>query len=112
MLTGFRNEDYFGFAEIDLTGITTIDLELHLWNSAVGGKVEARSQSPGGMLLGETIISGKPGRQQVSIDLQPTSGKQNIYFVFKNESEAGEVICNTDWVYFRNAEQVSLSYND
>lgn len=110
VVTGLQHGDYFGFQNIDLTDIEALEIQFQLWNSAIGGTVEARIGSESGELLGEATIKVQEGFQNVSIPIADQKGKTNIFFVFRNENaEAGETICNADWVYFKPKQTGSLS---
>ncbi|MBW3544734.1 MAG: ThuA domain-containing protein [Bacteroidetes bacterium] len=90
---------YIAFRDIDLTGIGQLDINAeapieHL--NAAGGWIEVRLGSPTGELIGQSaaitpknITEGKPA-PKVPVKLKPTAGKQDIYFVFKNDKPGNE----------------------
>ncbi|MCE7064563.1 PQQ-dependent sugar dehydrogenase [Dyadobacter sp. CY326] len=104
---------FLAFKEFDLTGIKELEMNAAAQKreGAMGGKVEVHLDSPTGTLIGEKSVEiapevdmakimaelesqKKPGetvkpprrptREPVVVKIEPTSGKHDIYLVFKN----------------------------
>jgi cytochrome c len=81
------------FDQLDLTGIKSIELALAPGNTI--GKIEIRSGSPDGKLIGETKVLSKADRPEkqegqffpVSVPLLPSLEIQDVYLVFVPESD-------------------------
>lgn len=85
-----NDQSYIQFKEIDLTGIRSISLMAGA-NSMYfdGGIIEARLGSPEGDLLGfaEVEATQSMGAGVKSMNIAPTSGMHDLYFVFKAKGE-------------------------
>lgn len=97
---------YIGLKNIDLTGLTQIDLTAvapKAQVNAAGGVVELHIDSPKGKLVGKTAFIGdkgtgfQPGLEILNID--PTEGVHDIYLVFKNPGATGTlmILMNTQF---------------
>lgn len=90
-----HNGDYTVYNNINLTGVTSIDIRLASNN--VGGSVEVRTGSPTGPLLG-TVTVGYTGGWQVwttkSATLVGADGIQTLYLVYKG---GAHVLFNVNW---------------
>lgn len=103
----------FALKQIDLTGIQQIDVlsAINQRNGGIGGAVEIRLGSPTGELLGQSEkIGRKEGggfrppqgvnpiewrRQNANraiVKIKPTSGMQDLYFIFKNADAKGDQV--------------------
>lgn len=92
---------YLKYENIDLTGlkavVCTVTTPVDRMNAA-GGFIEVRMDSPDGKLLGtsQELVPAEGEVQRVPptqamIPLEPTTGKQTIYFVYKsNTAEEGQ----------------------
>ncbi|HCN84244.1 MAG TPA: PKD domain-containing protein [Sphingobacteriaceae bacterium] len=97
-----KNNSYIGFKKLDMTGIKQLELlaTATTRDGASGGIIEIRLGSVTGELIGQTEVF-LPGQGPVStaprqrglvtlkVDVKPTSGFQDIYFVFKNDKAKG-----------------------
>jgi len=105
-----KSGSYIGLKQIDLTGITQIDLNAMAPKeqlNAEGGMIELRMDAPNGKLLGQTeFIGDKPGStltfsaKPVSLNVTPTAGVHDIYLVFQNPNAkpgALMIVFNTDF---------------
>lgn len=105
-----KSGSYIGLKQIDLTGITQIDISAVAPKeqlNAKGGVVELRMDAPNGKLLGKTeFIGDKPGggfsfnSKPVSLPVTATEGVHDIYLVFQNptaESGSLMVVLNTEF---------------
>ncbi len=94
------------FEDIDLTGIRAISARCGLMpNITNGGKLNIRLGSPQGKKIGDILLEQKVtnyGINEYRTQLDPVSGKQNIYFTFASASpEIEGVVAVLDWVYFK-----------
>jgi cytochrome c len=98
---GTKSGSYLEFTDIDLTGITGIKPTVFSANDQVaGGKLEARLDSPTGLLLGEA--DAKQGTTG-PIDLpfrKPVSGIHKLYLVFINPTAGQKPLFAVDKVQF------------
>jgi cytochrome c len=88
-----KSGSYISLKQIDLTGITSVDLGAAAPKgqlNAVGGAIEMHIDAPDGKLLGKTDFIGDSGGgfagggKPVSLKVEPTEGVHDIYFVFTN----------------------------
>jgi cytochrome c len=107
------DQSHIGFKALDLTGVKQIDLyvEVSPRADAIGGSVEVRVGSPTGQLIGqsEAIVPKeaefrrppegvnpvewrRQNATKAQAVLNPTAGKQDVYFIFKNPNAKGEEI--------------------
>jgi cytochrome c len=107
------DNSYFALKEIDLTGILQIDVlaTINQRNGGIGGSVEIRQESPTGELLGQSEKIGRKegggfrppqgvnpiewrrqNANRAKVTLKPTTGMQDLYFVFKNADAKGEQV--------------------
>lgn len=88
---------YIGLKNIDLTGITRIDLTAMAPKAqlnAEGGIIEMHMDDPAGPLLGQTAFIGDAGGgggfgfggKPVPLLVKPSEGAHDIYFVFRNNN--------------------------
>ncbi|MBT1688255.1 ThuA domain-containing protein [Dawidia soli] len=98
LMIGTSKGAHLIFKQVDLTGISAISFVAMAPENmlgAAGGTVEVRLDYPGGEVVGESPmitpvvmdLGGKtpPKPQIVTAPLKPTSGKHDLYFVYKNE---------------------------
>jgi cytochrome c len=111
MMVGDNSQ--FSMKQIDLTGVQQIDVLSSITerNGAIGGSVEIRLGSPTGQLLGQSEKIGRKApagfrppqgvnpidwrRQNASravVKIKPTTGLQDLYFIFKNPDAKGEEV--------------------
>jgi cytochrome c len=93
-MIGSKDQAFIGFKDIDLTGISTVAFVASAASNygQAGGVVEIRIGSPTGAVLGTSsevvpteVNLGKPRPPAIATaKIQPTNGKQDIYFVYKN----------------------------
>jgi cytochrome c len=92
---------YFGFKNIDLTGVKGLSIgAFSQKGQSVGGKVEVRTGSPTGALLAETEVAGE-NMMPLKVNVNVT-GKQNLYFVFKNPKAEGKALFGISTIDFLN----------
>lgn len=79
---------YLAYKEIDLTGIDSIAIKVNgnMRGSSAGGEVEIRLDGTEGSLIGKTpfINFAQRGQNRVVTDINETSGKHTLFFVFRN----------------------------
>ncbi|MCL6259272.1 PQQ-dependent sugar dehydrogenase [Aquiflexum sp. TKW24L] len=107
------DQSHIGFKALDLTGVKQIDLyvEVSPRADAIGGSVEVRIGSPTGQLIGQSesmvpkeaefrrppegvnpVEWRRKNTTKSQVVLNPVSGKQDVYFIFKNPNAKGEEI--------------------
>lgn len=97
-----RNGKHLGFEAIDLTDIVEIQLRAAIQE---GGIVEIRIDSETGQKIGEIALEkpdAKIKMKSFPIPVLNTAGKHDVFFIFKNEAQTGDLIAIIDWVYFEN----------
>lgn len=104
-----KDGSYIGFPEIDLTGINRLNFSAAALPDR-GGKIEVRSGSPSGELLGSATLSptaaASPGGQKgpqwqtVSAPLTGAKGLTDLYFVFRNDEVKDKNLMILDWIQF------------
>lgn len=100
------DNDYFGFRQIDLTGVKDVQLRIGAQEAVRSGKVELRSGSSTGELLGSAeLTTTAPGLATIDIPVSPQEGKHTVFFVFRQPSTNVAV----DWAYFRFDGQEAVS---
>ena len=96
--TAFKFEDisFEGLKKAEFSGAFNKDYEY-------AGKLQLREGSPDGNIIGETEISyfdaENEGRENYTIDVNPTTKKGDLYLVFKNDTDPEQYIVNADWLY-------------
>lgn len=81
---------YFGFKNLDLSGINSLNLEVNPGN--ISGKIEVRIGGVDGQLIGESGLldnkqrTGNSGWFKVSIPIQKVESPSDVYFILKTES--------------------------
>lgn len=73
------------------------------WNE--GGKLQIRLDKPDGPLLAAIRLKKTKGSEAIYINLTPTSGKHDLYFLMENASLRGtnQPVCSIEWFAFRDA---------
>ncbi|MXV16355.1 PQQ-dependent sugar dehydrogenase [Hufsiella ginkgonis] len=83
---------YIGYKKLDLTGIKQVELRIStsVREKNPGGKVEIRLDSPDGALIGQAEVPSVEDEPRainappLKADVKDTTGKHDLYFVFKN----------------------------
>jgi cytochrome c len=112
-MIGEKSGSYIAFDQVDLTGINQIAFSAFaLKDQTAGGKLEVRLGSPTGQLLGETpeivpapmaSATAMPAPQVVKVAIDPTSGLQDVYLVYKKDNvPAGQPLFALLTVHFQN----------
>jgi cytochrome c len=103
-----KDGSFIAFKGIDLTSIS----ELAFNAAAVGGRggrIEVRTQSPTGKLIGTATVSpvqapaGSPRGpvwQTVTAPIASISGLNDVYFVFRNDEAKDKNMLLVDWILF------------
>jgi cytochrome c len=107
-----RANGYIGFKQLDLTGIKQLELGAtasSLENNP-GGTIEVRLDSPTGAVIGQTeveVLDQKPKAPVLlKTDLKETTGKHDLYFVFKNDkAKPAETILLFNTVVFNDEKK-------
>lgn len=106
-----RDGSHIGFTNLDLTDVREISFSAAGLLSR-GGRIEIRSGSPTGPLLGTATVepgvpaSGGGGRrgpnwQTVTASIAGSGGGNAVYFVFKNNQVKDKNLMFLDWVLFK-----------
>jgi hypothetical protein len=86
--------------QINLNGKT--HLIINYWTDNTGGSVEIRKDKLSGEVVGYTTLGKTDGKKAISIPIKTSSGKHDLYFVFKNPSLASNLsVCAVEWFAFR-----------
>ena len=102
VVVAITDKSYVLFRDIDLS--TVLGVTFQAFSSAgvtCGGKMEIRTGSPTGTLIGEATIpngSMKP----LSTSIKSQEGKHDVYFVFTNPENKGKPLFAVDWIEFKN----------
>jgi cytochrome c len=110
LIKNIYNDSYLVFRGIDLTHIEQLEYgivtnPLH----SSGGRIELHLDAPDGTLastaeIGADIAADSAyfGAQEISADVNPTSGEHDLFFVFKNErGTTPEALFLLDWIEFK-----------
>lgn len=90
---------YVVYKDIDLTGLSNVTLSaLSMKGMSVGGKIQIRSGSPTGTLLGEAEI-GESQMSPSKVKLN-SSGVQDLYLVFVNPAAGTKPLFVVDTITF------------
>jgi len=112
-----KDGSFIAFKSLDLTGIT----ELAFNAAAVagrGGRIEIRTQSPTGTLLGAAEVkpipapaggSRGPNWQTVSASISPTDSVNDLYFVFRNDAVKDKNMLLIDWIQVKKETSAPAS---
>ena len=102
VVVAVTDKSYVVFNNIDLSSISSATFQAF---SSVGvtsgGKMEIRTGSPTGEVIGEAMIpngSMKP----ISVTLKSQEGKHDLYLVFTNAENKGKPLFAVDWIEFKN----------
>ena len=96
---GADDGGYARAKNIHLTGKSSMLIQYYTEHA--NGKVEIRTDSLNGPLLGTLHIKGKNRHPIVSVDIASVSGNHDLYFLFKNPGIEDRV-CSIEWFLFYN----------
>ncbi len=91
---------YIMFQQVDLRSIRQLTLKTRVRQPA---KVTVYLDDPqGGELWGEIVCNPAPGGdwRQYRIDVNPTTGKKDLYFVFSSVEQDDPLVLDLDWMLF------------
>jgi cytochrome c len=94
------------FEETDLTAIAALTFKV---KNFAGGTVELHLNSADGPRVARTEVPAATGAsafQEIKTSVLATEGKHDLYFVFKNEEQAGRRLMELDWIYFHSKEEI------
>ena len=107
------DNSHFAMKQLDLSGIQQIDVlsTINQRNGGIGGSVEIRLGSPTGEVLGQSEKIGRKegggfrppqgvnpidwrrqNANRAKVKIKPTTGLQDLYFVFKNSDAKGDQV--------------------
>ncbi len=118
------DNSHFAMKQLDLSGIQQIDVlsTINQRNGGIGGSVEIRLGSPTGEVLGQSEKIGRKegggfrppqgvnpidwrrqNANRAKVKIKPTTGLQDVYFIFKNPEATGDqVLMSILEVEFKN----------
>ena len=104
---GFAHGCYVGFKNIDLTGISSLDLRLN--SKIVTGKMEIRIDSPNGKIIGAADVKATGAWEDwyvSNVVIPPMQEQHDLYFIFANpvaNPPTGEAsMLNFHWIKFNH----------
>ncbi|WP_149242745.1 ThuA domain-containing protein [Dyadobacter sp. 32] len=103
VVTGLKNGSYIAFTDIDLTGISSLDIATGFrQGQSAGGILEVRLDSPTGTKLGEAKVESA---DTLTIPAKGTSdGKlHKLIFLFKNTNAGSKSLFSIDWIQFNTS---------
>jgi len=96
-VSDIKDGSYISFKEIDLEGISQISFNVQTNN----GRIEVRSGSPEGPLLGTADLQGNTTEWRVvHTAVKNPGGRNEIFFVFRNEIKNRNFM-GLDWIEFK-----------
>jgi cytochrome c len=93
---------YLMFKGLDLTGIR--QLTYRLASKDRDGTIEVRLDSPKGPVVSTTNFTATGGwdkRTEITADLQPTTGKHNLYIMLVKKELPNNEMASLDWIEFK-----------
>lgn len=88
--------------QIRLDGVT--DMIMNYWTGNNGGSIEIRLDSLKGAVIARQALPATKGGQAMAIPLQATTGKHDLFFIFRNASLApAQGVCGVEWLTFRGS---------
>ena len=106
-----RDEAYFGFDDIDLKGISS--LQVKIGANAPGFTLNVVSGKPDGKVLATQAIpsTSKVAQfKEVEIPLGTVpDGRNDLYFVVSTEGDTGRAQAFVDWIYFNKRKDKKLA---
>jgi cytochrome c len=104
VVVGLKDGSYFGFDDIDLTGIS--NLKVFAASSSaqtVGGTLEVRLDSPTGPSIGQATIGADfAGETTIPLTVPADNRRRKLIFVFKNPDAKNKPLFSVDWIEFIN----------
>ena len=102
---GIADQSYIKFNAIDLTGIKQLKYNVQAIGS--GGNIELRLDNANGPLLSKLTVpaadpNGKVDWKELTVAINTTKGKHDLYFVFTALTDQKNDLFNLDWIYFSN----------
>ena len=103
------NGQYFGYAQLDLTGISGIRASASAMKPFMeGGYLEIRLDAPDGEVIASQFIEAKLNFSSfpppIEINFPPQQGKHDIYFTFRTENGQDGLVCSVDWIEFLSGD--------
>lgn len=89
---------YLAYKNIDLTQVSRISFSVGTQEAKA--KVEVRTGSPEGELLGTFVVANEPPLQTASISFAPCSGKRDIYLVCHIIEAKTQPFIGIEWLRF------------
>lgn len=105
-----QNNDWIRYNGFDLTGMNSFKARVS--GNTSGSRIEIRTGSETGTLLGQLVVSNTAGNQNWvtdSINIQATSGEHDIYLVFKG---GDGYLFNVNWFGFSEEDILVTSVEE
>ncbi|WP_162416770.1 DUF1553 domain-containing protein [Cyclobacterium roseum] len=111
-----QDSSWVMYEQVDLTEVEAISLG---YASLTGAKVEIRLDSMLGTKIGEgtfgVTANGFPGNrpqqwQTLTIPIQPTEGKRDVYYYFKKDRIFAQDLVRVDWLHYHEKSPEIASY--
>jgi cytochrome c len=104
-VVGTKNGSYIVFEDIDLSGISTIEVAAGFKEGqTAGGSLEAHLDSPTGPKIGEAKIQST-GTVSIPVQVAPSAQLRKVVFVFKNADAGSKPLFSIDWLQFNSSLQ-------
>lgn len=112
-----KDGSFMAFKGVDLTSIGEIAINASAF-AGRGGRIEVRTQSPTGKLLGSVMVTSiaapansprGPVWQTVTAPIASTSGLHDVYFVFRNDEVKDKNMLLVDWILFKKDMSSAVS---
>ena len=101
-----QKNGYIAFKETDLSNITAITMRIaYMPNVMLGGQVELRLGGIDGELIGAAEVKTgvtNIGQQTPKVEIKPQNGRQDLFLVFRSDSEEEGMVTVVDWLYFHH----------
>jgi cytochrome c len=97
-VSDIKDGSYISFKNIDLKGISKVIVSAQANN----GRIEIHKGSTDGALLGTIDLTGTtPEWRELSTPVKDPGGRNELFFVFKNDENKGQSFMTLDWIEFK-----------
>jgi cytochrome c len=97
-VSDIKDGSYISFKDIDLKGISKVIVSAQANN----GRIEIHKGSTDGALLGTIDLTGTtPEWRELSTPVKYPGGRNELFFVFKNDENKGQSFMTLDWIEFK-----------
>ncbi len=103
IVTGLKNGSYIAFGDIDLTGITSLDIATGFREGqSAGGVLEVRLDSPSGTKIGEAKVESA-GNVTIPVKGSSDGKLHKVIFLYKNTEAGTKPLFSVDWIEFNTS---------